>query len=116
MVARGKHLYRPEYFEAQKISNEGRILLNTSFNQNIYFVLSILVLIAVIIFISFAEYIRRETLVGIVSPIGGMVKVQANDSGFVEQLFVKEGDRVESMTPLYEIKTERCGGLMNLYT
>ncbi|WP_318460211.1 HlyD family secretion protein [Photobacterium leiognathi] len=107
MVARGKSLYRPEYFEAQKISNEGRILLNVSFNQNIYLVLSILVLIAVVIFISFAEYTRRETLIGIVSPLGGMVKVQANDSGFVEQLFVKEGERVESMTPLYEIKTER---------
>ncbi|WP_340642546.1 HlyD family secretion protein [Photobacterium damselae] len=107
MVVRSKHLYRPEYFEAQKINNEGHILLNASFNQNIYFIISMLVLIAVVIFITFAEYTRRETLVGIVSPIGGMVKVKANNSGFVEQLFVKEGERVDSMTPLYEIKTER---------
>lgn len=107
MVARAKHLYRPEFFEAQKQTNEGQILLNNSFNQNIYLLLSMLVFIAVVAFISLGEYTRRETLIGLVSPLGGMVKVQANDSGYVEKLFVKEGDRVESLTPLYEIKTER---------
>ncbi|MEZ8297182.1 HlyD family secretion protein [Vibrio splendidus] len=107
MVARAKYLYRPEFFEAQKQTNEGVILLNNSFNQNIYLLLSMLVFIAVVAFITMGEYTRRETLVGLVSPLGGMVKVQANDSGYVEKLFVKEGDRVESLTPLYEIKTER---------
>ncbi|MEZ8021079.1 HlyD family secretion protein [Vibrio splendidus] len=107
MVARAKHLYRPEFFEAQKQTNEGDILLNNSFNQNIYLLLSMLVFIAVVAFVTMGEYTRRETLVGLVSPLGGMVKVQANDSGYVEKLFVKEGDRVESLTPLYEIKTER---------
>ncbi|PSU84573.1 HlyD family secretion protein [Photobacterium kishitanii] len=107
MVARGKHLYRPEYFEAQKVTSEGRILLNASFNQNIYLCLSMLVLIAIVTFITLAEYTRRETLVGLVSPLEGMVKVQANDSGYIEQIFVKEGDKVENLTPLYEIKTER---------
>ncbi|MFS1492395.1 HlyD family secretion protein [Vibrio splendidus] len=107
MVARAKHLYRPEFFEAQKQTNEGDILLNNSFNQNIYLLLSMLVFIAVVAFVTMGEYTRRETLVGLVSPLGGMVKVQANDSGYVERLFVKEGDRVESLTPLYEIKTER---------
>lgn len=107
MVARAKHLYRPEFFEAQKQTNEGAILLNNSFNQNIYLFLSVLVFIAVVAFIILGEYTRRESLVGLVSPLGGMVKVQANDSGYVEKLFVKEGDRVDSLTPLYEIKTER---------
>ncbi|WP_305810208.1 efflux RND transporter periplasmic adaptor subunit [Photobacterium kishitanii] len=107
MVARGKHLYRPEYFEAQKVTSQGRILLNASFNQNIYLCLSMLVLIAIVTFITLAEYTRRETLVGLVSPLEGMVKVQANDSGYIEQIFVKEGDKVENLTPLYEIKTER---------
>ncbi|MFA0577986.1 secretion protein HlyD, partial [Vibrio sp. 10N.222.49.F1] len=110
MVAQRKSLYRPGYFEAQKSGNEGGILLNTSLNQNIYLGLSIFVLVAIIAFISFAEYTRRETLVGIVSPLGGMVKVQANNSGYVEKLFVKEGEHVEIMDPLYKIKTERFDG------
>lgn len=110
MFTRAKHLYRPEYFEAQKTSNEGSILLNASFGYNVYLVLSLLVLIAIVTFIVFAEYTRRETLLGVVSPLGGMVKVQANDSGYVEKLFVKEGDKVDVLTPLYEIKTERFDG------
>ncbi|HIF9343740.1 TPA: HlyD family secretion protein [Photobacterium damselae] len=107
MVARGKHIYRPEYFEAQKTTNEGRILLKTPLNQNVYLFCSMLVLFAVIAFLTFGEYTRRETLVGLVSPLGGMIKVQANDSGYIHKLFVKEGQVVESLTPLYEIQTER---------
>ncbi|ENQ8700637.1 HlyD family efflux transporter periplasmic adaptor subunit [Vibrio harveyi] len=107
MVAKAKHIYRKEYFEAQKSNTEGKILISTSLNQNVYLFISIMVLLAVSSFITFAEYTRRDTLIGIVSPLGGMIKVKANDSGYVEKLFVKEGDSVEIMSPLYEIKTER---------
>jgi membrane fusion protein len=104
------NLYRTEYFEAQKNTNNGRILIQSSFNQNLYLSFSILVFIAIIAFVIFAEYTRRETLVGVVSPIGGMVKVKSNDSGYIDSLFVKEGDTVDNLTPLYEIKTERFDG------
>lgn len=107
MVVNKHKLYRSEYFESQRKENEGRILLKASFNQNVYICLAIFLLLAIVTFMTFAEYTRRETLVGIVSPLGGTVKVQANDTGYVEKLFVKEGDKIEALTPLYEIKTER---------
>lgn len=107
MIKDKKNLYRTGYFESQKMDGEGRILLKVSFNQNVYLCLSVILLLLVIIFVSFSEYTRRETLVGIVSPLGGTVKVQANDSGYVKKLFVKEGDKIEASAPLYEIKTER---------
>ncbi|MEZ8122675.1 HlyD family secretion protein [Vibrio splendidus] len=110
MLSRAKYLYRTEYFEAKKNTNNGTILIQSSLNQNIYLSVSILVLIAIIAFVIFAEYTRRETLVGVVSPIGGMVKVKSNDSGYIDNLFVKEGDKVDNLTPLYEIKTERFDG------
>ncbi|CAK2742261.1 membrane fusion protein [Vibrio crassostreae] len=110
MLSRAKYLYRTEYFEAQKNTNNGTILIQSSLNQNIYLSFSILVLIAIIAFVIFAEYTHRETLVGVVSPIGGMVKVKSNDSGYIDNLFVKEGDKVNRLTPLYEIKTERFDG------
>ncbi|MDD1829915.1 HlyD family efflux transporter periplasmic adaptor subunit [Photobacterium sp. ZSDE20] len=110
MLSRAKHLYRAEYLDAQKNTNNGTILIQSSLNQNIYLSVSILVLIAIITFVIFAEYTRRETLVGVVSPIGGMVKVKSNDSGYIDNLFVKEGDKVDNLTPLYEIKTERFDG------
>ncbi|EJL6264479.1 HlyD family efflux transporter periplasmic adaptor subunit [Vibrio cholerae] len=110
MSTNANNLYRTEYFESQKNTNNGRILIQSSFNQNLYLYFSILVFIAIIVFVIFAEYTRRETLVGVVSPIGGMVKVKSNDSGYIESLFVKEGDTVDNLTPLYEIKTERFDG------
>ncbi len=110
MILRTKSLYRPEYFEAKKTDNNGKILIQSSLNQNIYLFFSVIVLIAIVSFVAFAEYTRRETLVGVVSPIGGMVKVKSNDSGYIDNLFVKEGDKVNNLTPLYEIKTERFDG------
>ncbi|MEZ8037667.1 HlyD family secretion protein [Vibrio splendidus] len=110
MLSSSKHLYRPEYFEAKKNVNDGKILIQSEFNQNLYLFFSILVIISIVFFVTFSEYTRRETLVGVVSPIGGMVKVKSNDSGYIENLFVKEGDKVENLTPLYEIKTERFDG------
>lgn len=110
MLSNPNSLYRTEYFEAQKTTNNGKILIQPSFNQNLYLFFSILVFIAIITFVIFAEYTRRETLVGVVSPIGGMVKVKSNDSGYIDTLFVKEGDKVDNLTPLYEIKTERFDG------
>lgn len=106
MVRKG--LYRKKYTEEIDSDNiSGKVLLKASFNQNFHLALSLFVFIAVILFVIFAEYTRRQTLVGVVSPLGGMVKVQANDSGYVDKIFVKEGDAVEVMTPLYEIRTER---------
>lgn len=110
MSTKHNNLFRPEYFEAQKTLSNGNILIKSSPNQNIYLVLSMLVLLLIITFVTFAEYTRRETLIGVVSPLGGMVKVKANDSGYIDRLLIKEGDKVEALTPLYEIKTERFDG------
>ncbi|MGV3000829.1 HlyD family secretion protein [Vibrio sp. E150_018] len=107
MVARAKHLYRPEYFEAQKSDNQGSILIDASLNQHLFVAASLFVLMTILVSVVFAEYTRRDTLNGVVSPTGGIVKVQANDEGYAENVFVVEGQKVLAGEPLYEIKTER---------
>lgn len=107
MVARAKHLYRPEYFDAQKSDNQGSILIDASLNQHLFVAASMFVLMGIIFFVVFAEYTRRGTLNGVVSPTGGIVKVQANDEGYAEKVFVTEGQKILSGEPLYGIKTER---------
>nr|WP_301337968.1 HlyD family efflux transporter periplasmic adaptor subunit [Vibrio coralliilyticus] len=61
----------------------------------------------IIFFVVFAEYTRRDTLNGVVSPTGGIVKIQSNDEGYAENVFVTEGQKVLAGEALYEIKTER---------
>lgn len=107
MVARAKHLYRPEYFEAQRSDNQGSILIDASVSQNLFVGASIFVLLTIIFFVVFAEYTRRDTLNGVVSPTGGIVKIQSNDEGYAENVFVTEGQKVLAGEALYEIKTER---------
>jgi membrane fusion protein len=106
VLARAKHLYRPEYFQAQKSENQGRILIDTSLNQYAFVIVSVLVLISIVLFITFIEYTRRDTLNGVISPIGGIVKIQSNDEGYVDTVFVAEGQEVTAGEPLYEIHTE----------
>ncbi|MGY3686422.1 HlyD family secretion protein [Vibrio coralliilyticus] len=107
MVARAKHLYRPEYFEAQRSANQGSILIDASVSQNLFVGASVFVLLTIIFFVVFAEYTRRDTLNGVVSPTGGIVKIQSNDEGYAENVFVTEGQKVLAGEALYEIKTER---------
>ncbi|ERB67175.1 HlyD family efflux transporter periplasmic adaptor subunit [Vibrio coralliilyticus OCN008] len=107
MVARAKHLYRPEYFEAQRSDNQGSILIDASVSQNLFVGASVFVLLTIIFFVVFAEYTRRDTLNGVVSPTGGIVKIQSNDEGYAENVFVTEGQKVLAGEALYEIKTER---------
>lgn len=107
MVTRAKHLYRPEYFEAQKSNDQGSILIDASLNQHVFVAASLFVLITIIFFVVFAEYTRRDTLNGVVSPTGGIIKVQANDEGYARKVFVTEGQKVLAGEPLYEIQTER---------
>nr|WP_275285144.1 HlyD family efflux transporter periplasmic adaptor subunit [Vibrio metschnikovii] len=76
-------------------------------NQHIFVAASLFVLITIIFFVVFAEYTRRDTLNGVVSPTGGIIKVQANDEGYAGKVFVTEGQKVLAGEPLYEIQTER---------
>ncbi|MCF4172388.1 HlyD family efflux transporter periplasmic adaptor subunit [Vibrio mediterranei] len=107
MISKAKHLYRPEYFEAQKSDHQGSILIDASLNQHLFVAASVFVLTTIICFVVFAEYTRRDTLNGVVSPTGGIVKIQANDEGYAEKVLVTEGEKILSGAPLYEIKTER---------
>ncbi|MCG9625541.1 HlyD family efflux transporter periplasmic adaptor subunit [Vibrio mediterranei] len=107
MISKAKHLYRPEYFEAQKSDHQGSILIDASLNQHLFVAASVFVLMTIICFVAFAEYTRRDTLNGVVSPTGGIVKIQANDEGYAEKVLVTEGEKILAGAPLYEIKTER---------
>ncbi|CAH7455589.1 Secretion protein HlyD [Vibrio chagasii] len=107
MLSKSNNLYRNDFLESKNNHNQGTIITNPSLSQNVFLVLSILVLLSILSFLVFAEYTRRETLSGVVSPIGGMVKVKSNKSGYISKLFVKEGVKVKKLSPLYEVKYER---------
>jgi membrane fusion protein len=63
----------------------------------------------VLIFLSIAQYARKETVVGYLTPTSGTAKifvpqqVSTQQQGFIREVHVKEGDEVEEGQPLFTV-------------
>ncbi len=71
--------------------------------------LTVVVLI-LIVFLTFAEYSRKEQVTGYISPEHGVVRLHAPKGGVVVRLHVDEGDLVSAGSPLVTIDAERITG------
>jgi membrane fusion protein len=58
-------------------------------------------------FLATATYSRKETVRGVLRPVGGEVRITASGRGIVRQLFVSEGTVVATGAPLAVISTAR---------
>lgn len=93
-------LFRKEAVSHQSERLVGAVTLAQPLS--IKLVVSILVLIAsaIIIFLFNAEYSRKETVRGFLSPNKGVIKSYANQGGTIEKILVKEGQQVSKDQPL----------------
>lgn len=64
------------------------------------------VTIAIVVFMMRGEFLRKESVVGYVHPSGGLAVVRADQGGRLIQVFVNEGDTVESGQPLFESRID----------
>src|SRR6266849_1532003 len=67
------------------------------------------IVLAAVIFVSMATYARKATVTGWLVPDQGLIRATASSAGFIQDVFVKEGDAVEKGARLAEI---RIGGDM----
>jgi membrane fusion protein len=58
-------------------------------------------------FISIAQYARKETVTGYLTPTAGTAKIFAPQQGFIKELHVKEGQEVAEGDPLLTIVTSQ---------
>jgi len=65
-----------------------------------------LLVAAAVVFLSTATYARKETVRGILKPVGGETRVLATQGGVLRALYVAEGALVERGTPLAKISRE----------
>jgi membrane fusion protein len=63
-------------------------------------------LAAIVAFLTTATYSRKETVRGILKPVGGETRVLATQGGVLRALYVAEGALVERGTPLAKITRE----------
>jgi membrane fusion protein len=105
-----RSLFRREALDFQnQFRNWGQVaLLQPVSSKLLSWFLAALVAV-VVIFISVAQYARKETVVGYLTPSSGTAKifvpqqVSTQQQGFIREVHVKEGDEVEEGQPLFTV-------------
>jgi membrane fusion protein len=60
-----------------------------------------------IVFIAIAQYARKETVVGYLTPTKGTAKIFADRKGVIREVHVREGETVAAGKPLLTVKTDQ---------
>jgi membrane fusion protein len=100
-----KDLFRQEaVFHATQRRLSGSVVLATPLSVRCLGPLLAGIVLAALIFVSTATYARKATVTGWLVPDQGLIRAIASSAGFVQELGVKEGDRLERGAKLAEIR------------
>jgi membrane fusion protein len=101
-----RQLFRQEAIEFQRGQREfGEIaLLQPVSTKLLAWLLAAVVTIA-IVFLCFAQFSRKQTVPGFLTPAAGTLKVFPDREGVVTNLYVKEGQQVKAGDPLFTVGT-----------
>lgn len=97
-------LFRQEVIEFQQHNRQwGRVvpLQPLPARLMVWFVTACMA--AVLVFLFFAQYARKETVAGFLAPASGTARVFAPQPGTVSAIHVEQGDRVEEGQPLLTV-------------
>jgi membrane fusion protein len=101
-----RSLFRREAIDFQnQYRNWGQVVLLQPVSTKIltWFLAAFIAL--VVIFLSVAQYARKETVIGYLTPSSGTAKIFVAQQGFVKELYVKEGQEVAEGEPLLTVST-----------
>ncbi|MFQ3190490.1 MAG: membrane fusion protein [Paraglaciecola sp.] len=87
-------LFRKEAISHQSERLTGVITLAQPLSIKLTVLILVSVAIAIVVFMFSAEYSRKETVRGFLMPNKGVIKSFARQGGTIENLWVKEGDKV----------------------
>jgi membrane fusion protein len=72
--------------------------------------------IAVVAFLGTAHYARKETVIGLITPAEGAVRILAQRSGIISRVWVQDGQRVVAGQRLIDVSydpTLQSGGALS---
>lgn len=108
-------LFRTEALQAQRGQWLGAINLATPLSFRWWALLASALAIAIVAFLIFGQYTRRETVAGQLLPSAGMLTLAAQTTGSVTRTLVHEGERVHAEQPLVEISANLVSASGNTY-
>ena len=102
-----KNTFREEFLEAKSQKWAGNVVLTRPFSFTFLTVCSIAIGLAIIIFIFFGGYTKRNTVQGQLVPKDGLVQVYSSSQGLISKQLVTEGQVIKKDDALYSISTAR---------
>ncbi len=103
-----RSLFRPEALEAQRQPWLGRVQLVRPLSLTMLTFGIVLALVAVLAFLSLAEYTRRATAPGVLVPDRGLIRLVPAAAGTVLERHAAEGQAVQAGDVLFVLALERA--------
>jgi membrane fusion protein len=101
-------LFRQEAIDFQKNRlqwGQAALLQPLSIKITTWFIAAVVAI--AVFFLFLAQYARKETVIGYLTPTAGIAKIFAVQQGTIKELYVKEGQQVEKGQPLLAIETSQ---------
>lgn len=107
-AAARRQLFRQEVIEFQQQNRQwGRVVPLQPLSTRVMVWFITLCVSAVIAFMFFAQYARKETVSGYLAPAAGTARIFAPQQGIVSAVHVEQGQFVEEGQPLLSVTTEQ---------
>ena len=100
-------LFRSESLDARRGEWLGSIRLAAPLSHSVYAGLAGLIAVAMMGFLVFGHYTRRESVTGTLVPSMGLLNVSASMAGTVAKTFAHDGEKVRAGQRLVEISADR---------
>lgn len=111
-----KGLFRNQVLTRQKYRLVGEVNLTRSPMVRWLALLLCGVTAISILYLCAGEYSRRQQVSGHLQPTAGLVRMQFQSEGIITKFYVKDGDYVESGSPLLEVSSHQFDGNSNELT
>jgi membrane fusion protein len=101
-------LFRQEAIDFQQHNRQwGQVALLQPLSTKIltWFIVAAVALLVAFLFL--AQYARKETVIGYLTPIAGTAKIFASQQGTIKEIYVKERHEVERDQPLLAVETSQ---------
>jgi membrane fusion protein len=98
-----------ELFRSEAVSHatqrlSGAVVLATPLSVRVLGLFFGAIVLAAVVFVSMASYARKATVTGWLVPDQGLIRATASAGGFIQSVFVKEGESVERGARIAEIR------------
>ena len=100
-------LFRQEALVEQKTQWLGTVLLAPSISHRLFVLFAIVAAAAILGFLFYGDYTRKERIQGWLVPDQGLIRIFAPEASVITELKVKDSDRVAKGEPLLVLSTER---------